>query len=54
MNNKTEVKKDFKEKSVLVSREFEAPVADVWRAFTESELLDQCGRHLHGGLKPNT
>src|SRR5687767_10424597 len=39
--NKTHVIKDLKEKSILVSREFEAPVEDVWRAFTESELLDQ-------------
>ncbi|HTH31834.1 MAG TPA: SRPBCC domain-containing protein [Lacibacter sp.] len=39
--NKTNVTKDFQEKSVVVSREFAAPVADVWRAFTESELLDQ-------------
>lgn len=38
---KTEVAKDFQEKSIVVSREFNAPVADVWRAFTESELLDQ-------------
>ena len=40
-NNKTQVVKDLKEKSILVSREFNAPVTDVWRAFTESELLDQ-------------
>jgi uncharacterized protein YndB with AHSA1/START domain len=40
-NNKTQVVKDLKEKSILVSREFNAPVTDVWRAFTESDLLDQ-------------
>jgi len=40
-NNKTQVVKDFKEKFIQVSREFNAPLADVWRAFTESELLDQ-------------
>ncbi len=39
--NKTNVTKDFQEKSVVVSREFDAPVAEVWRAFTEHELLDQ-------------
>ncbi len=39
--NKTEVVKDLKEKSILVSRKFDAPVEDVWRAFTESQLLDQ-------------
>jgi uncharacterized protein YndB with AHSA1/START domain len=41
MNNKTNVVKDFKEKSILVSREFAAPIESVWRCFTESELLDQ-------------
>jgi uncharacterized protein YndB with AHSA1/START domain len=40
-SNKTQVIKDLKERSILVSREFDAPVTDVWRAFTESELLDQ-------------
>lgn len=39
--NKTEVVKDLKEKSVLVSREFNAPLENVWRAYTEPELLDQ-------------
>lgn len=39
--SKTNVLKDFKERSVLVSREFNAPLANVWRAYTESELLDQ-------------
>ncbi len=41
MENKTIIEKNFNEKSVLVSREFDAPLEDVWRAFTESELLDQ-------------
>jgi len=41
MNNKTNVVKDFKEKSILVSREFAAPIENVWRCYTESELLDQ-------------
>ena len=39
--HKTTVKKDFKEKSILVSREFKAPLQTVWRAFTESELLEK-------------
>jgi len=39
--NTTQVVKDLKEKSILVTREFNAPVALVWRAFTESEILDK-------------
>lgn len=39
--SKTQVVKDFTEKSVLVSREFTAPLANVWRAYTESELLEK-------------
>jgi uncharacterized protein YndB with AHSA1/START domain len=39
--NKTQVEKNLKEKSILVSREFDAPLSDVWRAYTEKELLDQ-------------
>lgn len=39
--SKTQVIKDLKERSVAVSREFNAPVELVWRAFTESEILDQ-------------
>ncbi len=37
----TQVVKDLKEKSILVSREFNAPVELVWKAFTESDILDQ-------------
>lgn len=40
-NNKTLVVKDLKEKSILVSRTFNAPLEKVWRAYTESELLEQ-------------
>jgi len=40
-NSKTQVVKDLKEKSFLVAREFNAPLALVWRAYTESKLLDQ-------------
>ena len=39
--NKTQIVKDFKEKSVLISREFNASLAIVWRAYTESIILDQ-------------
>lgn len=37
----TQVIKDLKERTILVSREFNAPVELVWNAFTESEILDQ-------------
>ena len=40
-NSQTKVEKDFNEKSILVSREFSASLALVWRAYTESELLQQ-------------
>ncbi len=40
-NNKTIVVKNFEEKSILVSREFNAPIMNVWRAHTEPELLAQ-------------
>lgn len=39
--SKTTVVKDFQDKSILVSREFNAPLEIVWRAFTESELLEK-------------
>jgi len=38
---KNSIVKDLKEKSILVSREFDAPIADVWRAYTDPKLLDQ-------------
>ncbi len=40
-NSKTQILKDLKEKSILVAREFNAPLEIVWRAYTESDLLDQ-------------
>ena len=40
-NHKTQVIKNLQEKSILVSRTFNAPLANVWRAYTESEFLDQ-------------
>jgi uncharacterized protein YndB with AHSA1/START domain len=39
--NKTQVVKDLKEKTILVSREFNALPKNVWRAYTESELLEK-------------
>jgi uncharacterized protein YndB with AHSA1/START domain len=39
--HQTSVIKDFKEKSILVSREFNAPLETVWKAFTESELVEK-------------
>lgn len=39
--HKTTVKKDFQEKSILVSREFNAPLETVWKAFTERESLEK-------------
>ena len=39
--HKTIVKKDFQEKSILVSREFNAPLETVWKAFTERESLEK-------------
>ena len=35
------VNKDVAGKKITVEREFEASVEDVWRAWTEKELLDQ-------------
>ena len=43
--------KDLNEKSILVSREFEAPLADVWRAYTEPALLDQWWGTRPGALR---
>jgi uncharacterized protein YndB with AHSA1/START domain len=40
-SNKTHLVKDLKAKSILVSRVFDAPLALVWRTYTERELLDQ-------------
>lgn len=37
--NKTHIVKDFKEKTIHVSREFTAPLVNVWRAYTRAELL---------------
>ena len=37
----TVFKKDAANKKIFVTREFDAPVEQVWKAWTESELLDQ-------------
>lgn len=39
--NQLEVVKDPAAKKITVTRRFKAPVAEVWRAWTESSLLDQ-------------
>lgn len=41
MSNKTQITKDFKQRFITVAREFEAPLANVWRAYSEADLLDQ-------------
>ena len=41
LNKETIYKKDLENKTIYVTREFDAPVEKVWRAWTESELLDQ-------------
>jgi uncharacterized protein YndB with AHSA1/START domain len=39
--SKTQVVKDIAGRSITVAREFAAPLANVWRAYTEAALLDQ-------------
>ena len=39
--HQTKYRKDLANKRLFVEREFDAPVAQVWRAWTESELLEQ-------------
>lgn len=39
--NRTQVTKDHKENSILVSRDFDASVEKVWQAHTNNEILDQ-------------
>lgn len=40
-NIQTHVSKDLTNKKLKVTREFDAPLEPVWRAWTESKLLDQ-------------
>ena len=37
----TSITKDASNKKLVVTREFDAPVDQVWKAWTDSELLDQ-------------
>jgi len=39
--NKTLFTKDLENKKIIVEREFSAPVESVWKAWTDSDLLDQ-------------
>lgn len=41
MTARTEILKDLDARSIVVSRELGAPLPDVWRAYTEPQLLDQ-------------
>src|ERR1700744_6381499 len=41
MNNETVFSKDLANKKMHVTRSFDAPVDKVWRAWTESEILDK-------------
>ena len=41
LNKETIYTKDLENKKIKVTREFDAPVEKVWRAWTEKELLDQ-------------
>jgi uncharacterized protein YndB with AHSA1/START domain len=40
-NKQTEITKDLPNKKLNVVREFEAPVAEVWEAWTDAKILDQ-------------
>ena len=39
-NNQTTITKDVANKKLIVVREFDAPPEEVWKAWTEKELLD--------------
>ena len=39
--NKTLFTKDLENKKIVVEREFSAPIESVWKAWTDSDLLDQ-------------
>ncbi|HTB32260.1 MAG TPA: SRPBCC domain-containing protein [Bacteroidia bacterium] len=40
-NSKTEFVTDLQNKKVTITREFDSPLENVWRAWTEKDLLDQ-------------
>jgi len=37
--NTTQIVKDLKEKSIIVSRDFNAPLEKVWKSYTDSDIL---------------
>jgi len=39
--NETEIKKDASGKKLIINRSFNAPVEKVWKAWTDSRLLDE-------------
>lgn len=39
--NQTQINKDLKNKKLIITREFNAPIEKVWSAWTQSDLLDQ-------------
>ena len=41
MKNQTKIAKDLPNKRITVTRNFEAPLEQVWKALTEKDLLDQ-------------
>lgn len=41
LNKQTSYKQDLAKKKIYASREFDAPVSTVWKAYTESNLLDK-------------
>ena len=40
-NNQTTITKDLANKKIIVTREFDAPIEDVWKAWTERNILDE-------------
>lgn len=38
--NRLRINKDAANKKIMVTREFDAPVAEVWKSWTSSEILD--------------
>ncbi len=41
MKNETIISKDLANKKLHITRHFTAPIEKVWKAWTESELLDK-------------
>jgi uncharacterized protein YndB with AHSA1/START domain len=40
-NKQTSISKDAANKKLIIVREFDAPLEEVWRAWTEKEILDE-------------